>query len=159
MVRAPTGRRNIIALLGAIWLFAACSLLPGGQAYESATVVYSAGSKKHTAAVQVPVAAPEVYASFVRLLEEEKGLDFQSRNDKAMLIEVEKGSRSLTGQVTDLGANRSLLYVWADARLSVASSPHPSAAFSKSHPDLRIQSGFHFEIFAGESLPLLPGQH
>ena len=107
--------RNMIALLGATGLFVACSLLPGGQAYESATVVYSAGSKKHTAAVQVPVAAPEVYASIVRLLEEERDLDFQSRNDKAMLIEVEKGSRSLTGQVTDLGANSSLLYVWADA--------------------------------------------
>ena len=106
---------NTLALLGAICLFAACSLLPGGQVTDSATVVYSAGAKKHTAAVQVPVAAPEVYASNVRLLEEKDGLDFQSRNDKAMLIEVEKGSRSLTGQVTDLGADRSLLYVWADA--------------------------------------------
>ena len=106
---------NSITLLGAIWLFAACSSLPAGQAYESATVVYSAGSKKHTAAVQVPVAAPEVYASIVRLLEAKQDLDFENRNDKAMLIEVEKGSRSLTGQVTDLGADRSLLYVWADA--------------------------------------------
>ena len=106
---------NTFALLGAICLFAACSLLPGGKVTDSATVVYSVGAKKHTAAVQVPVAAPEVYASIVRLLEEEKDLDFQSRNDKAMLIEVEKGSRSLTGQVTDLGADRSLLYVWADA--------------------------------------------
>ena len=107
--------RNILALLGAIWLFTACSTLPGGQAYESATVVYSAGSKKHTAAVQVPVAATDVYASIVRLLEEKEDLDFQSRNDEAMLIEVEKGSRSLTGQVTELGVDRSLLYVWADA--------------------------------------------
>jgi hypothetical protein len=107
--------RNILALIGAIWLFAACSSLPGGQAYESATVVYSAGSKKHTAAVQVSIAAPDVYASIVRLLEARQDLDFQSRNDKAMLIEVEKGSRSLTGQVTKLGPDRSLLYVWADA--------------------------------------------
>jgi hypothetical protein len=106
---------NILAFLGAIWLFAACSSLPGGEAYESATVVYSAGSKKHTAAVQVPVAASEVYASIVRLLEERQDLDFENRNDKAMLIEVEKGSRSLTGQVTELGVDRSLLYVWADA--------------------------------------------
>jgi hypothetical protein len=106
---------NILAFLGAIWLFAACSSLPGGEAYESATVVYSAGSKKHTAAVQVPVAASEVYASIVRLLEERQDLDFENRNDKAMLIEVEKDSRSLTGQVTELGVDRSLLYVWADA--------------------------------------------
>ena len=34
---------------------------------------------------------------------------------KAFLIEVSRGSRSLTGQATPLGANRSLLYVWVDA--------------------------------------------
>jgi len=107
--------RSILALTLMGWLVAGCSLLPGGQAYDSATVVYSAGSKQHTAAVQVPVAAADVYASFVRLLNEQHDLDFENRNDKAMLIEVAQGSRSLTGQVTPIGVNRSLLYVWADA--------------------------------------------
>lgn len=63
----------------------------------------------------MPVAAADVYASFVRLLNEQHDLDFENRNDKAMLIEVAQGSRSLTGQVTPIGVNRSLLYVWADA--------------------------------------------
>jgi len=107
--------RNILALLGAIWLIAGCSWLPGGQVYDSATVVYSAGAKQHTAAVQVSVHAAEVYESFVRLLNDAHDLDYENRNDKAMLIEVAQGSRSLTGQVTAIGVNRSLLYVWADA--------------------------------------------
>ena len=90
-------------------------MLPAGQVVESATVVYTAGSKKHTAAVQVPVAAPEVFASIVHLLEEKPDIVVENRNDKAFLIEVSKGSRSLTGQVTSLGIDHSLLYVWADA--------------------------------------------
>lgn len=107
--------RIMLALFATIWLFAGCSWLASGPVTESATVVYSAGSRKHTAAVQVSVPAQEVYATFVRLLKEEHDLDFENRNDKAMLIEVAQGSRSLTGQVTELGGNRSLLYVWADA--------------------------------------------
>ena len=92
-----------------------CIFLPGGTVVESALVVHTAGSKKHTAAVQVPVAASEVFATIVRLLEENPDWMIESRNDKAFLIEFAKGSRSLTGQVSDLGAGRSLLYVWADA--------------------------------------------
>ena len=107
--------RNILALLGAIWLIAGCAWRPGGQVYDSATVVYSAGAKQHTAAVQVSVPAAEVYESFVRLLNDAHDLDYENRNDKAMLIEVAQGSRSLTGQVTAIGVNRSLLYVWANA--------------------------------------------
>ncbi len=92
-----------------------CIFLPGGTVVESALVVHTAGSKKHTAAVQVPVAASEVFATIVRLIEDKPDWQIENRNDKAFLIEVAKGSRSLTGQVTDLGAGRSLLYVWADA--------------------------------------------
>ena len=92
-----------------------CIFLPGGTVVDSALVVHTAGSKKHTAAVQVPVAASEVFATIVRMIEDNPDLLIESRNDKAFLIEVTKGSRSLTGQVTDLGTGRSLLYVWADA--------------------------------------------
>jgi hypothetical protein len=92
-----------------------CIFLPGGTVVESALVVHTAGSKKHTAAVQVPVAASEVFATIVRMIEDNPELLIESRNDKAFLIEVTKGSVSMTGQVTDLGTGRSLLYVWADA--------------------------------------------
>lgn len=92
-----------------------CATLPAGQVVESATVVYTTGAKRHTAAVQIPVAAPEVFDTFFLLLANRPGVNVDNRNDKAYLMEVSKGSRSLTGQVTGLGANRSLLYVWADA--------------------------------------------
>jgi len=92
-----------------------CSLLPGGQVTEAATVVYTAGSKKHTAAVQVPVPASEVFATIVRLIDEKPEWLIENRNDRAFLIEVSRGSRGLTGQVTNLGPDRSLLYVWVDA--------------------------------------------
>jgi hypothetical protein len=92
-----------------------CALLPGGQVTEATTIVYTAGSKKHTAAVQIPAAASEVYATFDRLLADRPDVNLDNRNDKAYLMEVSKGGRSLTGQVTSLGPDRSLLYVWADA--------------------------------------------
>jgi hypothetical protein len=93
----------------------ACAWLAGGSVVESALVVHTAGSKKHTAAAQIPVPAPEVFAAVIQLVEDKPDLIVESRNDKAFLIEVTAGSQSLTGQVTSLGADRSLLYVWADA--------------------------------------------
>ena len=111
-------RPRKIFLLSALLVFAnlsACAWLAGGSVVESALVVHTAGAKKHTAAAQIPVKAPEVFAAVIRLVEENPDLNIESRNDKAFLIEVNRGSQSITGQVTSLGADRSLLYVWADA--------------------------------------------
>jgi len=105
----------VISTVLTVSTLSGCIFLPGGTVVESALVVHTAGSKKHTAAVQVPVAASEVFATIVRLVGDRPDLLIESRNDKAFLIEVAKGSRTLTGQVTSLGADRSLLYVWADA--------------------------------------------
>jgi hypothetical protein len=109
--------RQLFVLL-ALFVFAslsACAWLAGGSVVESALVVHTAGSKKHTAAAQIPVAARDVFAAVVHMVEDKPDLIIESRNDKAFLIEVTKGSQSLTGQVTSLGAGKSLLYVWADA--------------------------------------------
>ena len=92
-----------------------CIFLPGGTVVESALVVHTAGAKKHTTAVQIPLAAEEVFATIVRLIEERPNNIIENRNDKAFLIEIEEDGRSLTGQVTRLGPDRSLLYVWVDA--------------------------------------------
>ena len=105
----------VISTVLTVSTLSGCIFLPGGTVVESALVVHTAGSKKHTAAVQVPVAASEVFATIVRLVGDRPDLLIESSNDKAFLIEVAKGSRTLTGQVTSLGADRSLLYVWADA--------------------------------------------
>jgi len=99
----------------AIGLPSGCSWLAGGSVVDSATIIYTRGAKKHTAAVQIPVAAAEVFSTVVRLLDEKPDVTIDSRNDKAFLVEVSRGTRSLTGQVTTLGADHSLLYIWADA--------------------------------------------
>ncbi len=105
----------VISTFFTVSTLSSCIFLPGGTVVDSALVVHTAGSKKHTAAVQVPIAASKVFATIVGLIEDKPDLLIESRNDKAFLIEVTKGSVSLTGQVTDLGVGRSLLYVWADA--------------------------------------------
>ncbi len=113
-----TGKLQQLIVLSAFFVIAAlggCSWLAGGQVVESALVVHTSGSKKHTAAVQIPLAAPEVYATIVRLVEDNPDHNIEDRNDKAFLIEIEDSGRSMTGQVTKLGPDRSLLYVWVDA--------------------------------------------
>jgi hypothetical protein len=105
----------LLTVLSVLVAIAGCAFLPGGKVVESATVVYTAGSKKHTAAVQVPVAASEVFATIVRLIEDKPDVVIENRNDNAFLIEVTDGGNSFTGQVTKLETDRSLLYVWVDA--------------------------------------------
>ena len=93
-----------------------CAPLPGSTVTNAATVVYTAGARQHTAAVELPVAPPVVFEALVRLIKERTDVEVVDRNDKAMLIEVaQENERRITGQVTKLGAGNSLLYVWADA--------------------------------------------
>ena len=107
--------RFLLMICLVIGLPSGCSWLAGGNVVDSATVVYTKGSKKHTAAVQIPVTASEVFSAIARLLERNPDITIDNRNDQAFLIEVSQGSRSLTGQVSSLGIDHSLLYVWADA--------------------------------------------
>jgi len=115
-------RRNwqviVFGLFLALSTLSACTALPGGNVVESALVVHTAGSKKHTAAVQVPVTASEVFATIIRIIEGNQEWMIENRNDKAFLIEIVEGSQSLTAQVSRLGPERSLMYVWADAGAS-----------------------------------------
>jgi hypothetical protein len=112
--------KRLFASLIALGLAAisACSALPGGTVVDSATIVYTVGSRQHTAAVEVPLVAQDVYAALVRGATANAEVEIIDRNDKAMMIEVSKDTRQLTGQVTKFGENRSLLYVWADAGTS-----------------------------------------
>jgi hypothetical protein len=92
-----------------------CSLLPGGKVVESATVVYTVGNKKHTAAAQIPVPASTVFSALVKLINESTDVVVVNRNDEAYLLEVTSEGRSFTGQTSSLDATHSLLYVWVDA--------------------------------------------
>jgi hypothetical protein len=91
-----------------------CSALPGGQVVDAALIVHTEGSSQHMVAVKVPVDASIVFAALIDQIEGRPDVSIINRNDKAYLLEVSKGERHVTGQVTELDAGRSLLYVWAD---------------------------------------------
>jgi len=92
-----------------------CIFLPGGTVTHSATVVYTAGARQHTAAVELQVDAAIVFDALVRIIKEHPDNEVVNRNDKAYLIEVAQQERRITGQVSKLGSGSSLLYIWADA--------------------------------------------
>jgi hypothetical protein len=112
--------KRVFSLLAAFSITAValtgCAPLPGSSVTNAATVVYTAGARQHTAAVELPVEPPVVFEALVRLIKERGDVEVVDRNDKAMLIEVaQEKERRITGQVTKLGTGNSLLYVWADA--------------------------------------------
>ena len=98
-----------------------CSALPGGQVVDSALIIHTEGSSQHMVAVKVPVDPSSVFAALVDQVEQRPEVSIILRNDKAYLIEVRKGESQVTGQVTELDAGRSLLYVWADTGDSLMS--------------------------------------
>ena len=99
--------------------FTGCMPLSGSTVTHAVTVVYTAGASQHTAAVELSVAAETVFETLVRLIKEAPSIEVVDRNDKAFMIEVTQDKeRRITGQVTRLGPERSLLYIWADAGIS-----------------------------------------
>ena len=97
-------------------LVGACTALPGGTVTDAATVVYTSGSSQYTAAVQLKVPAADVFEALLAVVAEHPDLEVINQNDKAYLIKVgHEGERYTTGQVTSLGPDSSLLYVWAEA--------------------------------------------
>ena len=93
--------------------------MPGGSVVDAALVTHTAGSSQHTAAVKIPVEPATVYAAMIRIVTaDEEKVEIISRNDKAYMLEITRDGARLTGQVTRLNGNQSLLYIWADAGLS-----------------------------------------
>jgi hypothetical protein len=112
-----SGQLLIIAsLVAGTGQLGGCFLVPGSATARTATVVYTSGARQHTAAVELAVAAEDVYAALIRIISENPDVEIVDRNDPALLIEItERKQRRITGQVTKLGTGNSLLYIWADA--------------------------------------------
>ncbi len=106
---------NHLAFLVATLAIAGCTAMPARQAVDAANVVYTQGSSHHMIAAQVPVDAERVYESFLRVIAERPDISIVTQKDAAMMLEVSRDDLTLTGQVSSLGAGRSLLYVWANA--------------------------------------------
>jgi len=106
---------NSWTLLVVILAIAGCTAMPARQAVDAANVVYTQGASQHMISAKVPVDAASVYNSFLRVISEHPDLSIVTQKDAAMMIEVTRGDFKVTGQVTELDAGRSLLYIWADA--------------------------------------------
>jgi hypothetical protein len=102
-------------ILAILFVMSACTAMPARQAVDAANVIYTQGSSHNMIAAQVPVDAARVYESFLHVLSEHPEFDIVTRKDAAMMLEVTRDGFRVTGQVTALGAGKSLLYVWADA--------------------------------------------
>lgn len=103
------------AILAVLFAMSACTAMPARQAVDAANVVYTQGASQHMIAAQVPLDAARVYESFLHVLSEHPEFTVVTRKDAAMMLEVAKDGFRVTGQVTQLGDGKSLLYVWADA--------------------------------------------
>ena len=109
-------RAAIAALLGcALLQLPGCGATPARQAYDAALVVHTAGSSQHMIAARVPAEATAVFQAFDAVIERRPDVAVFNRKDNAMLLEVARDDVRVTGQVTALNDEESLLYVWADA--------------------------------------------
>ena len=105
---------RVVIFLG-VAASAGCTGMPGGEVTDAAMVVYTEGSRHDTLAATVPTDAATVYASFARIIEAEPDVEIINRKDNAMMMEVTQYEYRITAQVTAFGADKSLLYIWADA--------------------------------------------
>lgn len=97
---------------------AGCIGTPGSEVVRAASVVYTRGAQQDTIAVRLPVPPGRVYDAVIRLLDAERDMSVDSRNDASMLIEGRSADARYTVQATDLGADETLLFVWLDTSVS-----------------------------------------
>lgn len=84
-------------------------------AASTGTVMYTMGARQHTAMLQIALPPADVYSGLLRIVKRDPAVVIENQNDKRFLLEVEKNSKRLTGQATDLGRRETLLFLWADA--------------------------------------------
>lgn len=81
----------------------------------TSTVLFTEGSRQHTAMLLIALPSKDVYAGLLRIIESQPDLTVINREDERYLIEVEKDGRQVAGQASDIGHGETLLFLWADA--------------------------------------------
>jgi hypothetical protein len=81
-------------------------------------VVYTRGASLHTATIQIAKPPAEVYAGLLRAVARHPDLTVINNDKKRYLLELAKGDQRLTAQATELDANSTLFFIWADAGTS-----------------------------------------
>jgi len=109
-------RNTLVAsgLIGSL-AFLSCAYGPMQAPTSAGMVVYTKGARQHTATMQIARPPAEVYAGMLRVLARRPDLTVINNDEKHFLLEVTKGGNRLTGQATELDANSTLFFIWADA--------------------------------------------
>jgi hypothetical protein len=108
---------SILSLIGTLLVLiltqaCATTLQP---AATTSTVLFTEGSRQHTAMLLIALPPQDVYAGLIRIIEGEPNLTIINREDERYFIEVEKDGKQIAGQASDLGHGETLLFLWADA--------------------------------------------
>jgi hypothetical protein len=108
------GRRSVLITALLIWGLQGCAtaLHPGAF---TGLIFHTRGANQHTATVQLALPPGEVYAGMLRVAARHSEFRVANKVQSRFLLEVEDGTRRLTGQATDLGEGKTLLFMWADA--------------------------------------------
>jgi len=111
---------NTFVLFGLIGAFTmnSCAYGPMQAPTSAGMVVYTKGARQHTATVQLARAPAEVYAAMLRVAAQHPEYKILNKDDKRFMLEMTEGERSLAGQATELDANSTLFFIWADAGAS-----------------------------------------
>jgi hypothetical protein len=107
----------VSSLIGALVMLG-CAYGPMKAPTSAGMVVYTRGANQHTATVQIAKPPAEVYAGMLRALARRPDFTVVNNDEKHYLLEIAKGEKHLTGQATELDANSTLLFIWADAGAS-----------------------------------------
>jgi len=114
--RVPQQRFLLLCLLTN--LLAGCIATPGGSVYNATNIVYTEGASQHTVAVELPAAARDVFNSMSRIVDQLVDIEIVNRNGETLSLEIVVDKKRLTGRATDLSDGETLLFVWADTRIS-----------------------------------------
>ena len=106
-----TGLVGMLTLLG-------CTYGAMKAPTDAGLVVYTRGASQHTATVQIARPPAEVYAGMLRVIARRSDVTVVNQDEKHYLVELTKGEKRLTGQATELDANSTLFFIWADAGAS-----------------------------------------
>jgi len=108
------GRYRVLISALLLWGLQGCAtaLQP---AASTGLIVHTRGASQHTATVQLAVPPGKVYGGMLRVAARHPEFRVVNKVQSRFLLEVEDGTRRLTGQATDLGGGKTLLFMWADA--------------------------------------------
>jgi len=104
----------VSSLIGTLVMLG-CAYGPMQAPTSAGMVVYTKGARQHTATVQLARSPAEVYAAMLRVAAQHPEYKILNKDDKRFMLELTEGERSLAGQATELDANSTLFFIWADA--------------------------------------------